>query len=436
LKKVIRENALDDPSLYDQAFEWAVDQLKKNLAASQNKKKCSPGFGSTAVYAQMLAKFGTGPSHTTINDTATGKRKKAAKKHKPGPDKDMPLAIEDYLELTIREMRLSNIMVYRCQVIDQAKALITDTRWQDMFLKRGADGKPVLGAVCAQTGKVLLWDEQKFVTWYQRYFLKRPGIKTMDQKTLTCLRDKWCTAENFRRSYKVWGDAHVKHGIAYENNTGPERFDENCTDFEDPRSCQILFHKDKMKYSASFDETRVESDTGANRSNRSEQTVTVGEDDKGECLSSRGGIAMTGVGGSFLDLAAIRCATRLYLFLPTVRSDACAPQANVRCPARGDQCAEAHRQAHAGDGHRRQAGAWGVCPVAEWWRHQQHRRRGHGEGDHVAVEGPAGQPVGDHHHGRRRHAHLPGLLEMVPRQQNLPDPPLPALFVEDAARRS
>eukprot|EP01046_Picozoa_sp_COSAG06_P002991 COSAG06_NODE_112_length_23474_cov_81.804458_5_plen_607_part_00 len=137
---------------------------------------------------------------------------------------------------------------------------------------------------------------KKLKRWYTQTFLQRPNVRTTNPRDLDAQRANWCTPENFEENYQIWADAHVAAGIAYVNPT----FDAACSDMDDPKSQQILFHADKLYRSASFDETRLEGDTGAGRKAKTERLVTVGDDD-GEALSARGAASMTGIGGCFLD---------------------------------------------------------------------------------------------------------------------------------------
>ena len=105
--------------------------------------------------------------------------------------------------------------------------------------------------------------------------MKRPNIRTMNQRTLDIMRQKWCTPENFNTNYKIWADGHVEAGIARLN-----------PDYDplDPLSEYIIFNEDRLRDAASFDEMKAESDTGKDRRSKAERVVVVGEGDDGECI--------------------------------------------------------------------------------------------------------------------------------------------------------
>ena len=264
---------------YHKGWKMAYRLRAENLKLKADGKKY---IGAKKIEKLVKAECGDGPANGTIEKMVTDGKTSPAKQ---GRAVHMPPEVGNFLARVTILLRAHSIAVYADVIIENAKLLLSTHKASDRFALK----------INNEDGSVAEWDEDKLRRWYRDHFLTLPGIGTKAQRGLDAQRLKWCTADNFRQAYQNWEDVHVEAGIAYLNpKYNPE----------EPQSQRILFDPAELHRSASFDEVCLEGDTGQNRKNHSENTVTYSSDgqvDDGESISGRGSARATGIGCSYLD---------------------------------------------------------------------------------------------------------------------------------------
>ena len=114
-------------------------------------------------------------------------------------------------------------------------------------------------------------------------------------------RAKWCTSQKISEWYDMMADALVNSGIATRNP------DYNPT-AQSGSACEPIFIVDPDRW-ISYDETRLELDMTQATKAKSERTVVnklEPKDSRRDCLSYKGGLFGTGIGGSTASAKALR----------------------------------------------------------------------------------------------------------------------------------
>jgi hypothetical protein len=137
--------------LYRQAWKYACTRYKEERAKAQipGAKSGVDFVGAATICAETRARHsGLGPCAQTIVDAVQSGHASPAK-HGPAPN--MPQEVSDYLADIVEVFNDLKLPVFRETIINNAKLLITATKYEDAF---ALEMDPVLDCV-------KVWDEKK-----------------------------------------------------------------------------------------------------------------------------------------------------------------------------------------------------------------------------------------------------------------------------------